>query len=244
MRKRLTYANVAATLALIFALTTGGAYAINVSEIAGQISGSLIKNNSLTSADVRNQTLGSVDVKPKSLPARVIADQTLTSLQIQPESLLGDLFVPKTLTKRVVQDGSLTGEQIENGSITGNDVIGSTLGDVNAATVDGRSLNCPAGTSFYVWGCWELNTNAPANWTGAAIGCGIKGGILPGVSELAAFADQTAGVVISTPEWTSEMSDGAGANALQGIKFNEPTVVNYSPFTDNNPYRCVLPIIN
>ncbi len=234
MRGRLTYANVMATLALFVALT-GGAYAAGLLDIP---------RNSITSAMLAQQAVRSGDLQNNGVKGQDVKPETLTAQQIKPETLIGDLLVAKTLGKRVIQDGSLTGEQVENGSLTGNDVIGSTLGDVNAATVDGRSLNCPAGTTFYVWGCWELNTNAPANWTGAAVGCGIKGGILPGVAELAAFADQTAGVVITTPEWTSEMSDGAGANALQGIKFNEPTVINYSPFTDNNPFRCVLPIIN
>jgi hypothetical protein len=55
MRRHLTYANVISSLCL-FILLGGSAYA------AATITGKQVKNNSLTSADIRNGTLQAVDL--------------------------------------------------------------------------------------------------------------------------------------------------------------------------------------
>jgi hypothetical protein len=70
MRKHLTYANVAATLALVIAVAGGTAYAANTIGSSDVIDNSLqsvdVHNNNLRSVDVRNQSLTGVDVSPQS----------------------------------------------------------------------------------------------------------------------------------------------------------------------------------
>ena len=61
MRSRLTYANVVATVALFFALTTGGAYA------AIRITGANIVNGTVTGVDLKNDTITGAKVKDFSL---------------------------------------------------------------------------------------------------------------------------------------------------------------------------------
>jgi hypothetical protein len=61
MRRHLSYANVISTVCL-FVLLGGSAYA------AAQITGKQVKNNSLTSADIRNRTLKAADFQPGLLP--------------------------------------------------------------------------------------------------------------------------------------------------------------------------------
>ncbi|HWT92393.1 MAG TPA: hypothetical protein VN238_05320, partial [Solirubrobacteraceae bacterium] len=62
LRLHLTYANVVATLALLFAVSTGGAYA------ASKIRGKDIARNTITSANVKNGTLARSDFKRGVLP--------------------------------------------------------------------------------------------------------------------------------------------------------------------------------
>ncbi len=212
-RHRITYANVTATVALVFALGTGGAYA-GLGSLAGlQITGKQIKNNSVTPADIK--------------------DGKLTAQEIKPGSLIGDVLAPKTISAKVVQDQSLTGDQI----------VGKSLKNVNAASVDGKSLACPAGTRFYVWGCWQTSANGAANWTGAVLGCAGRNAVLPAAAELAAFAEQP-GIAIPTgaAEWTSETTNNP-SNVLVSLKFSDPTTVDYAAFSESHPYRCVLPIV-
>mgnify|MGYP006282049837 CR=1 FL=1 len=73
-RSRFTYANVAATLALIIAIGTGSATA------AKMITGTDIKNESITNRDVKNNSLVSADVKNGTLQQADLATTTRTSL--------------------------------------------------------------------------------------------------------------------------------------------------------------------
>ena len=72
LRRKLTYGNVVATLALFVALG-GTSYA------ALTITGKNVRNNSLTGADIRNNTVRSADVKDRSLLARDFAARQLPS---------------------------------------------------------------------------------------------------------------------------------------------------------------------
>jgi hypothetical protein len=72
MRPRLTYANVVSTLALLFALGTGGAWA------ATQINGSLIKKNTIAGSKIKKSTITHREInekKLKAVPRAVTADK-------------------------------------------------------------------------------------------------------------------------------------------------------------------------
>ncbi len=72
MRKHLTYANVVASLALIVAIGTGGAYA------ASKITSAEIKNNTIRSVDLKNRkAVRGIDVQPNSLTGKEIREQSL-----------------------------------------------------------------------------------------------------------------------------------------------------------------------
>lgn len=79
LREKLNYPNVTATLALVVALGTGGAYA------AGEIGSSEIENNSIRSADLKNR---------KAVAARDVRRDGLTGNQIKERTLAADQFAP------------------------------------------------------------------------------------------------------------------------------------------------------
>jgi hypothetical protein len=71
MRTRLTYANVVSTLALVFAVGTGGAWA------AAQIHGNQIKNNTVTGSKLKKSTITHREInekKLKAVPRALLAD--------------------------------------------------------------------------------------------------------------------------------------------------------------------------
>ena len=72
IRQHLSYANVAATLALVGVVGGGGAYA------ASKIGSSDIRNNSVRSADLKNKkAVRGIDVKPDALGGRQIKERSL-----------------------------------------------------------------------------------------------------------------------------------------------------------------------
>lgn len=71
MRQRLTYANVVSTLALLFAVGTGGAWA------ATQIHGNQIKKNTITGGKLKKATITHREInekKLKAVPRALLAD--------------------------------------------------------------------------------------------------------------------------------------------------------------------------
>lgn len=64
MRRHLNFANVCSALALLVALSTGGAYAASK-----LITGKQIKNGTITAADIKRQSLTASRFKPGQLPA-------------------------------------------------------------------------------------------------------------------------------------------------------------------------------
>ena len=81
MRDRLSYANVVATLALIVAFGTGGAWA------ASQINGKLLKNRSVKGKKLKKNTVTGKEVRESRLgpvPHAALADNALTVGGIPP----------------------------------------------------------------------------------------------------------------------------------------------------------------
>ena len=95
-RPRLTYANVASTLALVIAMSTGGAYA------AGLIQTRDIADDAVTTAKLRNGAAASTKIADDAVKRSKIADGAVNGAK--------------------VVNGALTGADIANGSISGVDL--------------------------------------------------------------------------------------------------------------------------
>ena len=112
-RRHLTFPKVTATLALFFALGTGGAYA------ADTIGSSDIINESILSQDIKNAEVKGADV----------AENAITSTKINNGSIINSELGANAVTSAKVLDNNLTGA----------DVLESSLGKVgDADTVDGK----------------------------------------------------------------------------------------------------------
>jgi hypothetical protein len=92
MRNRLTYANVVATVALFFALGLGGAWAANQ-----------LKKNSVSSKQVKNESLVSRDLKNgKAVKGLDVAEETLSAANVKE---LAPAEAPRALALRNGADG-------------------------------------------------------------------------------------------------------------------------------------------
>lgn len=75
MNKHLTSSNVIATVALVFAVGGGSAYA------ATSIGSAQIKDNSVQSKDIKNSTIAGKDIKNRSITASDLSSATVSSLK-------------------------------------------------------------------------------------------------------------------------------------------------------------------
>lgn len=79
IRKHLSYANVASTLALVGVIGGGGAYA------ASKVTSAEIKNNTIRSVDLKNRkAVRGIDVKRNSLAGKQVRERSLNASQFAP----------------------------------------------------------------------------------------------------------------------------------------------------------------
>jgi uncharacterized protein YjbI with pentapeptide repeats len=126
MNRRLSYANVTATVAVVLAL--GGTATAAVTLPRNSVGSKQIKNGRVTSRDIKNATLTGKDVKPGSLTGAHVADGSLGGADIADGSIGGG----------DVANGSVSGAKLADGSVTGADVNEASLARVpNANALDG-----------------------------------------------------------------------------------------------------------
>ena len=116
--RRISYANVTATLALVMVMSTGGAFAATKIG-SGDIAKNAIKSKHIKAGQVKNS-----DLAANAVTGDKVADSSLTGADVGDSSLTGG----------DVSDGSLTGTDIQDGSLGSND-IGSRAKGVALAGV-------------------------------------------------------------------------------------------------------------
>jgi uncharacterized protein YjbI with pentapeptide repeats len=139
-RRRLSYANIVATMAVFLAIGGGAAFAA-----------STLPANSVNSKTVKDNKLKSVDLKDgKAVSTDDVIDASLTGTDVADDSLTGTDVANASLTGADINDASLTGADVNDNSLTGDDVDESTLGQVpDAAQLQGRSATQFLSSSVY-----------------------------------------------------------------------------------------------
>jgi hypothetical protein len=155
MRRRLTYANVMATLALFIALG-GASYAV-VNIPPNSVGTAQLKPHSVGTGQLKNGAVGSDQLKRGSVRVDKLAAASVGSAQLQPNSVGSGQLMPGSVTAREVEPGSLLYEDFSAGEVQApllwalgfaNGVIAS----VNNGVTGGGLLGTG---SYYV----DFNTN-------------------------------------------------------------------------------------
>jgi hypothetical protein len=222
LRPRSAY-DVMAALALLIAVSTGGAYASH--EL---INSSDVVDESLTGADVKNSSLnGSSEITPSSLGSGRIADNSLAGVD--------------------VANGTLTGADIGNDTLTGDDIVESNLGKVPDAdkldnldstqlspvTGDGRTADLTLnGNSQSVLSANITTARSGALLVSAAVNLGRGGG-----GGARVYCDLLFDGAIRSVEYGTNHDGGAAEETLpvvwaQGVGAGAHTVV----------LRCRVPV--
>jgi hypothetical protein len=138
IRRHVTYANVASTIALVLALGGGSVYA------AGKISGSEIEKGAVRSQQIKNREVKRQDIASGAINSKKVSNQSLRG--------------------RDIDDDSLTGHDIQESSLgivpLAQALDGATLRTLRASAASGAGpsqvlsesglvvlLSCPAGTA-------------------------------------------------------------------------------------------------
>jgi hypothetical protein len=172
LRRHITYANVVATLALVFALGGGVVYA------AGKIGAHGIAKNAIRSYHIRNKQVKRQDIAGGSINSHKVSNDSLTGKDIK-EASLGivpssqDARTVNGISERVVRislaDGTASSQVLAQGGLT---VLMSCGGGSTTMDVHGTAPG-DAGTVFDPGsGSQQFDSDSPqsVNTTGAAPG--------------------------------------------------------------------------
>jgi hypothetical protein len=199
IRGHLSYANVVATIALFFAVSTGGAYAAqqwtgaNIKN--GTLTGADVKNKSLTGADIKDGRVASVDVTDGSLTGADVADGSLTGADVADNSIASADVAP--LHGDVdIQDNSITTFDLADNSVDADEVLdfGLTNQDVGVLfaqiDADGTVVNSSGGVTVSRLGTGQYEVDFGRNVSSAAFvatqgeaGAGGAPGAIMGVAD-------------------------------------------------------------
>jgi hypothetical protein len=136
LRSKLTFSNAVAVLALFVALGGSSYAALRVGSreiVNNSVRSADLRNNDVRSRDIRNGEVRSADLRNNGIRGRDIHDGAVASADLQDNAI----------TSRDIRDGSIVGGDVAPDTLTGTNVLESSLGTVpsatNAGTLDGRS---------------------------------------------------------------------------------------------------------
>jgi hypothetical protein len=185
VRSQLSYANVMATVAVFMALG-GGAYAA-ASAPTNSVTSRSIRDHQVKQQDLASRSVSNSKLVGRSVSNGKIADNAITTTKLGPNAVTttkvldGAITTPKladnAVTSSKLANNSVSGlTQIEDGTVTGADVLENTLKfGCSAVTVQSPNTGpFQVGTDGFC--AFVIHPATARNWTQAAADCnGVVG---------------------------------------------------------------------
>jgi hypothetical protein len=235
--RRLTYANVMATIA-VFVAIGGSAYAVSLAK--NSVKSKQIAKNAVRAAEVKANAIGSAEVKSDAVGASEIAANGVGG-----EEIAGDAVGAGEIGSAQVGSGELADGAVGTSKI-GDDSVGSAKiadGSVAAADLDGAlGFNCPSGTRYFEGSCIETSNRSAAPFDSALADCIDEGRRLPDAGQLRGFGLRSDVALAASNEWAEPQyfdADTSGAALFRAPALGEGTSGGVDTSSVPHPYRCV-----
>jgi hypothetical protein len=128
IRRRLSYANVVATLALLIAVAGGTAYAANT------VFSSDIVDGEVKSVDIGTGEVRRPDIKDNQVNSAKIADGTLNGSDVADQGLNGIDILDSSVTSADLATNSVGAEEILDGAVSTTEVAESAINSFHLGT--------------------------------------------------------------------------------------------------------------
>jgi hypothetical protein len=132
LRSRLTYANVASSIALFVALGTGGAYAANTVGSADIIDESIlsqdIKNSEVKSTEIAGAAVTNSKLGPNAVGSGKVLDETLLAADLAKDSVGTSEIANDAVTSEKILVDSVSTSEIAPDSIGRSEIIDGIIG--------------------------------------------------------------------------------------------------------------------
>lgn len=163
-RPQLSYANVTATLALVVATSTGGAYA------AATIGSAQIKDDAVKSRHIASNSVKTPELKDGAVTEGKLADGSVTGDKLGDGSVTEGKLGDGSVITGKLGDGSVTTGKLGDGSVTeGKLGDGSvTTGKLGDGSVTAGKLGSDVGVSRAFATVWYTGSFGPSRGLGGA----------------------------------------------------------------------------
>jgi hypothetical protein len=196
LKKRATFANICAFLALMIAVTAGTAYANNTVRskdiVDGQVKTQDLGGSAVTSGKVKDATLSLSDLAADSVDTSKIKDGSIVQADMSNDSIGSNQLQTDSVNATEIADNSIDGGEIVNDSLGASDLAPGSVGtsevidgSLTGTDIASNSITTADLAGTDASGAISLGTGAVANGR-----CNFYDISVPG-----ALADQT--VIIS-----------------------------------------------
>lgn len=258
LARHLSFANVVACMALFVALG-GGAYAAT-----SKINGNSIKQESIGGGKLKKETITSKQIKKGTLTSSVIDVSSLTTVPSAQTAVTATSATTATSAKSAesakTADSATTANTATkatsadsaahaNSADTAGHADTATSADHadsagDAATLDGETaaqltVSCQSGTEFFGGICWDTNEQPTRTWFEAIEECSERGGRLPTIGELIAYALRPAPHQVESENWSGDI-ESLGAKELVFTSDDASRHTREATLANNFAYRCVF----
>jgi hypothetical protein len=168
LRRHLTAPNLLSTLAVFLVLTGGTAIAAGLKK--NSVSSRVVKDNSLTSADLADgKGVAGVDVADGSLRGDDVADRSLGRGSFAPNSIAASDLAEGSLRAADIAAGEIGRAQLGSGSVNSATIRDGGVGDADfgARAITGRSID--ESTFTKVRDALRFSGRAPSTFVSSSI---------------------------------------------------------------------------
>ena len=156
LRRGVTFANVCSLLALLIAVSTGGAYAANtvfstdivngevktVDQEGASVTSAKLMNLAVNEADLADDAVTNPKIAGSAVSVPEIATNGVAASEIADNSIDGGEIVDNSMTATDLGTDSVAGLEIDDGSVTATDLGTDSVGtsEIDDATVSGTDV--------------------------------------------------------------------------------------------------------
>jgi hypothetical protein len=233
-RPKLSYANVAATLALVIAVSGGTALAVG-----GKIGTKRLKNNAVKTKKIANGAVTNPKLADGAVSSTKLAAGAVTAADLAAGSITAVAIAVGAVGTEELADDAVTSDKIIEEGVDSSDIEDDAVNtvDIDSNALDVLDADCPTGMTQTGGYCVDSTTRTAQVWLTAVRDC-VNEELevpAPGVAAMIAEIQLADNVEI----WTDSFIGGTPAQALVSEDTPTGVTIDNEDTSNTNVYVCV-----
>ena len=233
-RPKLSYANLASTLALVIAVAGGTAFAVG-----GKIGTKKLKNNAVKTKKIANGAVTNPKLADGAVSSSKLGSAAVTAVKIATGAVGAAAIAAGAVGTDELADDAVTSDKIVEEGVDSSDIEDGTIGssDLSNTFTDALDADCPSGMTQTGGYCVDSTTRTAAVWLTAVRDCSDEELEMPAPGVAAMIAEEQ--LTDNIEVWTDSFIGGAPAQALVAEDTGSGVTIDNEDTSNTNVYVCV-----